>query len=77
MMATPETEEPTPDQIIIAVNNMCGVLQILDALIKSPREDKPRVPFAENVRHALAGFDRSDIRNALVDRIYHPEKYVK
>jgi hypothetical protein len=65
------SQEPTPDEICGAILKMMSTLHILDAISRKGA----KVPFAKNIREALDGFDKPDIRNELVERLYHPEKY--
>lgn len=63
-----ENNEPTPDQITMAILEMINTLILIDGLSDTP--------FPENVSGAVKRFDRPDIRTSLSRRLYHPERYV-
>ena len=68
-MANPQNNtEPTPDQIAGAIQLMISTLKLLPGM--------PGLPFEDNVRQAITAFDKPELRTSMVNRIYHPEKYV-
>ena len=67
VMSNTSQNEPTPDQISSAILEMLNTLLLL--------EDLPDIPFPENVKRAIRGFDTPKLRSSLVSRLYHPERY--
>lgn len=61
-------QEPTPDQICTAVLLMISALKLI--------KNMPGLPFRKNVEEAITNFDKPELRTSLVERLYHPEKYV-
>ncbi len=59
--------EPTLDEISIAILEMLNTLLLVDG---------PETPFHKTVKQAIQKFDKPELRAALVNRLYHPEKYV-
>ena len=68
MGQTPTIVEPTPDQIATAIHLMISTLKLI--------QNMPNLPFANNVREAIEKFDKPELRSSLVERLYHPGKYV-
>jgi len=65
----------TPDEVAGAVLEMLCTLQLLDGLaqhVPADGREPTRVPFDDNVRRAVAGFDQPRIREALVAALYAP-----
>ena len=60
--------EPTSDQIAVAILQMLDTLKLVD--------DMPGLPFPENVKRAIADFDKPKLRTSLSRRLYRPERYV-
>ena len=68
-MTNPQNDtEPTPDQIASAIHRMIATLKLINGM--------PSLPFPENIKQAIAEFDKPELRTSMVNRLYHPEKYV-
>ncbi|MDP3792987.1 MAG: hypothetical protein Q8Q89_04665 [bacterium] len=61
-------QEPTPDQISMAILQMLNNLKLIDGM--------EILSFPENVAKAIKDFDRPELRLSLARRLYHPERYV-
>lgn len=66
-MPKPTASEPTADEIATAILEMFNTLVLIDGL--------PETPFTENVRGAIAKFDKPKLRTSLSRRLFHPERY--
>lgn len=60
---TPYTE--MTNEIAGAILQMLNTLHLLNGL--------PNIPFSENVKLAVERFDRAELREQLVNRLYHLE----